>query len=74
MTTYTTQLHDTWDVISKRVFGSELFMDQLIAANLQYRKVVFFSDGVVLNVPDIDTQSSEFEQNLPPWKRGGTDD
>lgn len=69
MTTYTTKSQDTWDAISKEVYGSELFMDRLIAANLQYRKVVFFSDGIVLQVPDIDTTSSAFEANLPPWKR-----
>nr|DAO51526.1 MAG TPA: hypothetical protein [Caudoviricetes sp.] len=44
-------------------------MDRLIAANLDHRKVVFFSDGVTLNVPEIDTTSSDFEKNLPPWKR-----
>lgn len=69
MGSYTTKSQDTWDVISKRVYGSELFMDRLIAANLSHRKVVFFSDGVVLNVPEIDTTSDVFEKNLPPWKR-----
>lgn len=69
MGTYTTKSQDTWDIISKNVYGSELFMDRLIAANLEHRKVVFFSDGVVLNVPEIDTNSSDFEKNLPPWKR-----
>lgn len=71
MGTYTTKSQDTWDIISKNVYGSELFMDRLIAANLDHRKVVFFSDGVVLNVPDIVTTSSDFEKNLPPWKRSG---
>lgn len=69
-TTYRTQSMDTWDVISKRVYGSELFMDKLIEANILLRKVVFFSAGVEIVCPDIDTQSNEFEQNLPPWKRG----
>lgn len=69
-TTYRTQSMDTWDVISKRVYGSELFMNKLIEANILLRKVVFFSAGVEIVCPDIDTQSSEFEQNLPPWKRG----
>lgn len=69
MGTYTTKSQDTWDKISKLIYGSELLMDRLIAANLEHRKVVFFSDGVVLNVPEIDTTSSTFESNLPPWKR-----
>jgi phage tail protein X len=66
---YTTVAQDTWDIIAKRVYGSEALMDQLIRANLQHRKTVFFSAGVVLNVPDIDTDSMEFAENLPPWKR-----
>lgn len=69
MKTYTTVAQDTWDIIAKRVYGSEALMDQLIRANLQHRKTVFFSAGVVLNVPDIDTDSMEFAENLPPWKR-----
>ena len=68
--TYQTQSQDTWDVISKKLYGSELYMDRLIAANLDHRKVVFFSDGVTLNVPDIASASGAFEKNLPPWKRG----
>lgn len=73
-TTYRTQSMDTWDVISKRVYGSELFMDKLIEANILLRKVVFFSAGVEITCPDIETKSSEFEQNLPPWKRGQTNE
>lgn len=69
MKTYLTVSKDTWDVIAKRVYGSEAFMDKLIRANLEHRKTVFFSAGVVLNVPDIDTESAEFAENLPPWKR-----
>lgn len=69
MRTYTTVAQDTWDVIAKKLYGSEAFIDQLIRANLQHRKTVFFSAGVVLNAPDIDTESAEFAENLPPWKR-----
>lgn len=69
MRTYTTVAQNTWDVIAKKLYGSEAFIDQLIRANLQHRKTVFFSAGVVLNAPDIDTESAEFAENLPPWKR-----
>lgn len=69
MKKYETVSQDTWDIIAKRVYGSEALMDQLIRANLQHRKTVFFSAGVVLNVPDIDADSPEFAENLPPWKR-----
>ena len=32
MKTYTTVAQDTWDIIAKRVYGSEALMDQLIRA------------------------------------------
>ena len=48
MTTYVTTSMDTWDIISKKVYGDEHFIDALIAANLEHRKVVFFSAGVEL--------------------------
>ena len=51
MATYTTRSMDTWDIISKRLFGSELYMSKLIEANLQHKNVFRFGDGVVLEVP-----------------------
>lgn len=69
MRTYTTLAADTWDIISKRCYGTELLMDQLIHANIDHRKTVVFSDGIKLNVPDIDTTHHEYEESLPPWKR-----
>lgn len=71
MKIYTTVSLDTWDVIAKKLYGTEVLMDRLIRANLEHRKTVFFSAGVVLKVPDVDTGSAEFAENLPPWKRGG---
>lgn len=71
MATITTNQGDTWDMLAKRVYGNELLMDVLIKANFEHRDVVIFSYGTVLNVPEIDTTSSEFEANLPPWKQSG---
>ena len=72
MATVKTVQGDTWDILAKRLYGNEFFMDVLIQANIQYRKTVVFRAGVVLNVPEIDdTASAEFEENLPPWKRSG---
>ncbi len=71
MKTYTTVSLDTWDVIAKKLYGTEVLMDRLIRANLEHRKTVFFSAGIVLKVPDVDTGSAELAENLPPWKRGG---
>lgn len=71
MKTYTTVSLDTWDVIAKKLYGTEVLMDRLIRANLEHRKTVLFSEGVVLKVPEVDTGSAELADNLPPWKRGG---
>ena len=54
MKSYTTVSMDTWDIISKKVYGDEHYIDKLIAANVQYRKVVIFSAGIVLSVPEVD--------------------
>ena len=69
-TTYVTRQGDAWDVISKRLYGDERFMDELIRANIEHRKTVLFSYGVRLTVPEIDTKSPAYAANLPPWKRG----
>lgn len=71
MATYTTTQGDTWDIIAKNKYGSEMFMDVLIKANISHRKTVIFPAGVVLEVPEIDTTSAEYEANLPVWKRTG---
>ena len=65
-----TQAGDTWDRLAKKLYGDERFMDRLIKANLVHRMTVVFSSGVVLNVPEVDTASSEQDVNLPRWKRG----
>lgn len=69
-TTYVTRQGDAWDVISKRLYGDERFMDELIRANIEHRKTVLFSYGVRLTVPEIDTKLPAYAANLPPWKRG----
>lgn len=67
MATVTTRQGDTWDILAWRVYGNELFMDVLIKANFKHRKTAIFSAGVVLEAPDIDTTSAEYNRNLPSW-------
>lgn len=71
MTTVTTIQGDTWDILAKKAYGKETLMDVLIQANYPHRETAIFPAGVVLNVPEVDTTSAEYEENLPPWKRGG---
>lgn len=65
----TTRQGDTWDIISKREYGSEMFMDTLISANISHRKTVLFPAGVMLDIPDVDTSGIAENDSLPVWKR-----
>lgn len=63
---YTTIQGDTWDIIALKVYGDEKHMGQLLKANPKLISIIFFSSGVEVICPDIDTEDI---QNLPPWKR-----
>lgn len=67
MTTYTTILGDTWDIIALKTLGSEMYLSKIIEANKHYADIITFSAGVVLNIPE---SSPEIDGGLPPWKRG----
>lgn len=69
MRTITTKAGETWDMISKRIYGNELFMHELIFANLSHRNTVIFEHGVELNAPEIDTESKQYILNVAPWER-----
>ena len=69
MKTTVTQMGDTFDSISRRLYCDEHFMHELIAANIKHRKTAIFQYGTVLNVPNINTEDVEYNINLPPWKR-----
>ena len=64
---YKTVQGDTWDIISKKVYGTEMQMHVLIASNPEVRDVVIFPAGVELQTPAITETAAE---TLPPWKRG----
>lgn len=63
---YTTTQGDMWDLIAKKVYGTELALNVLLAANLKHINTVVFSGGVVLNLP---TYSAPKSSTLPPWRR-----
>ena len=66
MTTYTTIQGDMWDSIALSQLGDTKYADLLMKANMQYRNTYIFSDGIVLNIPDVDRTSLS---DTPPWKR-----
>jgi phage tail protein X len=63
---YTTVAGDMWDLISKKVFGDEKYMSDLMEANPDLASVLIFDGGVELVVPDVEISEAS---TLPPWKR-----
>lgn len=64
---YTTVSGDTWDMVSYKLFGNEMYKNAILEENMGYRETVIFPAGVTLAIPDIEPELSE---ELPPWKRG----
>ena len=65
MKTYITKAGDMWDSIAYTIWGNEMLMSDLIAANLAYSNVVVFGTGLVLAVPEI---AQPTFAGLPPWQ------
>lgn len=55
-----------WDGIAKKLYGTEKAMNVLLEANQQYRSVVIFGAGIVLDVPEYTAPKLD---TLPPWRR-----
>ena len=67
---YKTISGDTWDLISYKLYGSELYFHQLMRANLNLLSVAVFDSNIPIIVTEITTISSAVETSkLPPWKR-----
>ena len=64
--TYTTKQGDMWDSIAHSLYGSEAGMNALLEANNEYRNLIVFPAGVVLQVPEYQQPQTS---NLPPWRR-----
>lgn len=68
MREYVTVQGDTWDIVSLKVYASEMHLDKLIEANAAYREIVIFPAELKLLVPNISVSS--ISSTAPPWKRG----
>lgn len=69
MKTYKTNQGDTWDLISFKAYGIETAIDKLMAANPDYKEIEVFPSGMVIEIPEADSQAMKDNRNLPPWKR-----
>lgn len=65
MIIYETVSGDTWDIISKNVYGKEKFADQLMAANWPLLGYMIFPAGIGVRCPDL---HDNVDQDLPLWR------
>lgn len=69
--TYTTTAGDTWDIVSHKTLGNEMHKNAIIESNSAYRETFIFPAGITLAIPEIRLEVSE---DLPPWKKGVTNE
>ncbi len=67
-TTYTTVLGDTWDIIAKKVYNDEKYVDVLMRNNSSKLDICIFSAGVELSAPALSLVESEGEDTYPDWR------
>lgn len=65
-TLYKTNQGDTFDIISKKFYGDEKYIFDLISANSDYRDVIFFDANVSITVPDLDENTNS--DTTAPWR------
>lgn len=64
---YKTIQGDTWDMIAKKVYGDEKYMDYLMANNFPLLDHFIFSAGIEVNIPELPKSESD---DLPAWRKG----
>lgn len=62
---YITKQGDTFDIISKEIYGDEKYADSIIKSNLKYIGTLIFDYGTELIIPEVDIKE---ETTLPPWR------
>ena len=62
---YVTKSGDHWDMIAKKVYGSEKYADWLMQNNMEHLDVFRFDAGTELETPDMPNSVSAA---LPPWR------
>lgn len=70
METYTTVSGDTWDMIAKKIYGSELKADHLMQdrENITLLDYLVFPAGVIVHLPQI-TEVQSYQDDLPEWRK-----
>ena len=63
---YRTIQGDTWDMIAKKVYGSEKYMDYLMANNFPLLDEFVFSAGTEVRILELPESESS---DLPAWRK-----
>ena len=63
---YETIQGDTWDMVAKKVYGEEKYLDYLMSNNFDYLNYFIFPAGVTLKTPAL---PSIREEDIPEWRR-----
>ena len=63
--TYTTIQGDTFDMISKKIWGDEKLMHHIMKANPGHQETILFSAGITLNIPELNETET---LSLPTWR------
>ncbi|MBR8701463.1 MULTISPECIES: tail protein X [unclassified Fusobacterium] len=62
---YKTEQGDTWDLISFKHYGTEIYSSQIARYNPTYIKYVIFPAGINLLIPTIENEKNK--GGNPPW-------
>lgn len=68
MQIYITIQGDTFDIIAKKFYGNEKYIKELILANENYVNILIFPSGIILNIPDIEINTSDTKNSDLPWR------
>ena len=66
MKSYITIQGDTWDMIAKKVYGNEKYLDILMQKNFPLLDYLVFPAGIEVLIPD---KPPDRQENLPIWSR-----
>lgn len=69
---YTTQEGERWDTISHKMYGTTGQAPRIIDTNPQVPITDRLAGGLVLEIPVLESNSINVNENLlPPWKKNG---
>lgn len=65
---YTTKDGDRWDLLAYEYYGDSAKYEPIILANPLAPIMPILPAGLTLQIPLIEDETEESEENLPPWK------